>query len=108
MRVSTTEIFLVDIIQYLYGFRYLNIQSIRNTQGRGWLVSKFLNCLRRCQKLRKNLKETESDIHSKSWKTVRNQNVQDLQKSMFNYSKLETFAETGDKLHQFFLKYLFN
>lgn len=89
MRVSTTEIFLVDVsfIQYLYGFRYVNIQSIRNTQDRAWLVSEFLYCLRRCQKLRKNLKETESDIHLKSWKTVRNQNVQDLQKSMFNYSK---------------------
>lgn len=36
MKVSTTEIFLVDVsfIQYLYGFRYVNIQSIRNTQDR--------------------------------------------------------------------------
>lgn len=37
MRVSTTEIFLVDVsfTQYLYGFRYLNIQSIKNTQDSG-------------------------------------------------------------------------
>lgn len=53
MRVSTTEIFLVDVsfIQYVYGFRYLNIQSIRKHTGQETTCTKVLELLKKVPKV---------------------------------------------------------